>query len=187
LEGWGKKSADNLFAAIDRARRVPFDKFVYALGIAGIGSATARLIAKKFVSFSDFIAKLGDADGRTILESIDGIREITAADTVAFFRNPENLKIVNKLLEYVTVADIVDNTKQTAFTGKTMVFTGTLSISRDEAKSLAMAMGAKISSSVSKKTDYVVVGRDAGTKAGKAEELGIKMLSEDEFMSMCKD
>ena len=187
LEGWGKKSADNLFAAIDKAKMVPFDKFLYALGVGGIGSATARLIAKKFGSFAAFIDGMKSENGKAILESIDGIGEKTAADTIAFFCDSENLNTVAKLLEYVTVADFVDNTKQSVFTGKTIVFTGTMSVSRDEAKSLAMSMGAKVSSSVSKKTDYVVIGRDAGSKAGKAEELGIKILSEDEFMSICQN
>ncbi|MBO4284870.1 MAG: NAD-dependent DNA ligase LigA [Alphaproteobacteria bacterium] len=182
--GWGVKSAQNLFASINDKRKITLARFIYALGIRQVGSATALLIAKNYGSFDAFAEKMKAGDVEKLLE-IDGIGEAMTADIVAFFKEAHNLDVVENLRKYVHIEDYVDNTKSDSpLWGKTVVFTGTLaSLTRAEAKAKALSMGAKVAGSVSAHTDYVVMGQDAGSKAKKASELGVKILSEDEFLS----
>ncbi|MBQ9235515.1 MAG: NAD-dependent DNA ligase LigA [Alphaproteobacteria bacterium] len=184
-EGWGKKSTDKLFAAIDARRKITLPRFIYALGIRQTGIATARLIAKHYGRFEHFMSDMINKETLKVV-TIDGIGAAMALDMVEFFGEPHNLEIVRKLLEFVEVEEFVDTAKtDSQLAGKTVVFTGTLSkITRNEAKALALAAGAKVAGSVSAKTDFVVVGSDAGSKAKTAQELGITILSEDEFSAM---
>jgi len=184
-EGWGKKSVSNLFLAIDKSKHITLQKFVYALGIRQVGTATAYLIAKHYHNFKNFMDTM-IAQDLELLISIDGIGAAMAKDIVEFFKETHNLNIINQLLSVVQIEEFKDtvHTDSEIF-GKTIVFTGTLvSLTRSEAKSKALSFGAKVSGSVSANTDYVVAGENAGSKLKKAEELGIKVISEDEFNQM---
>ena len=184
-EGWGKKSAANLFKAINERRRISLARFIYALGIRQVGAATSRLIAQNFESFDNFAAET-EADRTEKLLAIDGIGESMAHDIVEFFKEEHNLATIRRLRQEVTVEDFAEQVNNDSpLAGKTLVFTGTLArLTRSEAKAKALAAGAKVAGSVSKNTDYVVLGEAAGSKAKKAAELGIVTLSEEEFLNL---
>lgn len=184
-EGWGKKSADNLFRAIRSRKEISLPRFIYALGIRQVGAATSLLIAKNYGSFNNFMEKMRIGDTEKLV-SIDGIGEAMAQDITEFFKEEHNLRIIAKLLNYVKVEDFEDTTDYNSpLSGKTVVFTGTLErMTRAEAKAKALSLGAKVAGSVSGSTDYVIMGSSAGSKAQKAQDLGIKILSEDEFLSL---
>lgn len=184
-EGWGKKSTQNLFNAIKQSSIISLQKFIYALGIRQIGTATAYLIAQHYHNFQDFMSAMIKQDIQTLI-SIDGIGASMAKDIVEFFKEQHNIDVINKLLSVVQINDFNDIiSSSSVLFGKTVVFTGTLvSLTRSEAKSKALAMGAKVSGSVSQNTDFVVAGENAGSKLSKAKELGIDIISEDEFNQM---
>lgn len=184
-EGWGKKSVENLFRAINGRRDISLPRFIYALGIRQVGTATSRLIAKNYGSFEHFRDDMVHGRTEKLLE-IDGIGEAMVNDIAGFFAEEHNLRTVNELLEQVKVEDFVDDTDYNSpIAGKTVVFTGTLErLTRAEAKAKALSLGAKVAGSVSKNTDYVIVGADAGSKAKKAQELGITVLNENEFLEL---
>jgi DNA ligase (NAD+) len=191
-EGWGRKSVDNLAAAIAARRRIPLRRFIYALGIPQVGQATARLLARQYGSLDAWrraMAAAGDpaGDAWRDLVNIDGIGPSMAADVTAFFAEPRNLEALDDLLGEVTVEDDLPPTMAgtSPLAGKTVVFTGTLeAMTRGEAKARAEALGAKVAGSVSKKTDYVVLGADAGAKAAKAADLGVTTLDEAAWLRM---
>ncbi|MDK9722110.1 MAG: NAD-dependent DNA ligase LigA [Rhodospirillales bacterium] len=189
--GWGAKSAENLFAAIAARRNISLERFIYALGIPQIGEATARLLAQHYETFDRFLqtcldAAKTDSDTRKELESINGIGPKMAADLVGFFAEDHNKKGVDELASLLSIQPAERQASvDSPVAGKTVVFTGALSrFTRDEAKVKAMALGAKVTDSVSKKTDYVVAGADAGSKAAKAAQLGVRLLSEEEWISL---
>ncbi len=186
-EGWGKKSVENLFNSINSRRTISLPRFIYALGIRQVGTATARLIAQHYHTFSAFMEDMIASDTAKLL-NIDGIGPAMAKDIVEFFQEIHNISLINRLLEQITVSDFNETiAKDTPFAGKTLVFTGTLpNLSRSEAKAKALAAGAKVAGSVSKNTDYVVMGADAGSKAKTAQELGIKIISEEEFLVLLR-
>lgn len=186
-EGWGQKSVDNLFNAINQRRTISLSRFIYALGIRQVGTATARLIAQNFGNWQSFAQEM-EAGEKEKLLAIDGIGESMANDIVEFFKEEHNRQTIKKLLEQVTIEDFVDDVDYNSpIAGKTIVFTGTLEkFTRSEAKAKALSLGAKVAGSVSKNTDYVVVGADAGSKAAKAAELGVAVLSEGEFADLIK-
>jgi DNA ligase (NAD+) len=190
-EGWGEKSAANLFAAIDARRTIPLDRFIFALGIRHVGAVTARLLARTYGSWSAFAEAMAAAHGAEgeawdHLLSVDGVGDVLARALVEFFAEPHNREAVDRLLPHLTIEDVVAPSGEGgALAGKTIVFTGTLErMSRAEAKARAEALGAKVSGSVSGKTDYVVAGAEAGSKLRKAEQLGVAVLSEDEWREM---
>ncbi len=190
-EGWGKQSVANLLAAIERRREIPLDRFIYALGIRQVGQVTARLLAKCYGSFDawrDAMIAAEDPTGAAYadLDNIEGIGPSVATDIVAFFAEQHNLEVLEDLRRELTIEDFAgsDGASET-LGGKTLVFTGTLeTMTRSEAKARAEALGAKVAASVSKNTDYVVVGADAGSKAKKAAELGVTVLSETDWLEM---
>jgi DNA ligase (NAD+) len=187
-EGWGAKSVDNLLHAIEAKRSISMKRFLYALGIPQIGQATALLLAKNYGNFQHFESEIIKAqdetnESYTNLASIDGIGPSMAKDLIHFFQEQHNQDVISGLLNEITIEPYAHVIQESIFSGKTLVFTGTLTtMSRDEAKNNALKLGAKVAGSVSSKTDYVVVGSDAGSKAAKAKELGVKCLSEDEFL-----
>ncbi len=185
-EGWGKLSTQKLFAAIKARRKISLPRFIYALGIPQVGSATALLLAKNYGSF-DALQKDMCAKETAKLVAIDGIGGNMAQDIVEFFGEEHNLRVIEQLRKYVEVENYVtEEITDSPLSGKTVVFTGTLeTLTRAEAKALAQKMGAHVAGSVSAHTDYVVVGADAGSKAKKAAELGVKTLNEAEFAQMC--
>jgi DNA ligase (NAD+) len=191
-EGWGKQSVAKLLAAIEARREIAMERFIYALGIRQAGEATAKLLAKNYGSFAHWREAMIEAkDPKSAafheLDSIDGIGPSVAADIVGFFAEPHNLALLDDLLGEVKPLDYAGPVaaKDSPVAGKTIVFTGTLTrMSRPEAKARAESLGAKVGESVSRKTDYVVVGADAGSKAKKAAELGLTMLDEDAWLKL---
>src|SRR5439155_10696629 len=189
-EGWGKQSVAKLLGAIESRRRIALERFIYSLGIRQVGEATAKLLARNYGSFAhwrDAMVEAKDAESQGFheLDSIDGIGPSVAADIVGFFAEPHNLSLLDDLLDEVTPLDYAGPAiaRDSAVAGKTVVFTGTLErMTRPEAKARAEALGARVGESISKKTDYVVVGADAGSKAKKAAALGVPMLDEDGWL-----
>ena len=190
-EGWGRQSADNLVAAIAARATIPFDRFIFALGIRQVGQATARLLAKQYgnlVAWRDAMDDAQDRDSETYgdLVNIDGIGPSVADDLLAFFAEPHNRDALADLdlLMKVGAFEAPDE-GSSPVAGKTVVFTGSLeTVTRNEAKARAETLGAKVAGTVSKKTDYVIVGADAGSKARKAEALGVAILSEQEWLEL---
>ncbi len=184
-EGWGTKSVKKLFEAIEKSKNISLQKFIYALGIRQVGAATAYLIARHYHSFDSFMSAMIQKDLQLLI-SIDGVGPAMAKDIVEFFNEEHNIFIIRELLKVVHIEDFkgIENTNSEIF-GKTVVFTGTLtSLTRNEAKSKALAFGAKVAGSVSANTDFVVAGENAGSKLSKAQELGIKIISEDDFIKI---
>ncbi len=190
-EGWGPKSAEKLFEAINAKRTIGLDRFIYALGIRQIGQTTAKTLAKVYTSYENWVEKMvlaanGDEDNKDYqdLIEIDGVGADMAEDLMHFFSETHNIDFLKALVgPQIQVQDlIIEDTSNSPIAGKTVVFTGTLEhLSRAEAKSQAENLGAKVSGSVSKKTDYVIAGAEAGSKAKKAQELGVTILSEEEW------
>jgi DNA ligase (NAD+) len=190
-EGWGERKLGKLLNAIEGRRRVPLERFVFALGIRRIGESNAKLLARHYHSFAEWRAKMLAAriigsEAREELGSIQGIGPAIATELAEFFAEPHNLDALDALAAEVTPEDVeIVAAEGNPFAGKTVVFTGTLeTMSRDEAEAQAERLGAKVTKSVSKKTDFVVVGADAGSKATKAAELGVKTLTEAEWREM---
>ena len=205
-EGWGEKSVTNLFAAIDARRTMPLNRVIYALGIRQVGEATARLLALNYGSFGAWRAameqvsaerhanreeqKKPDNVGEAYAElcNIDTIGMAVADELAGFFDadNAENRSVLDELDKVLDIEEVAaPEATDSPVAGKTVVFTGTLvTMTRGEAKAKAESLGAKVSGSVSKKTDYVVVGADAGSKAKKAQELGVEVLSEEAWQEM---
>jgi DNA ligase (NAD+) len=189
-EGFGETSAGNLFAAIAARRNVPLNRFIYALGIRHVGEATAKELARHFGSaeaLQRVAAEAQDREGEAFAEltSIEGIGEVVAEAVADFFGEPHNREIVEDLLRQVKVVPVEARAASSAVSGKTIVFTGSLEkITREEAKALAERLGAKVAGSVSKKTDLVVAGANAGSKLAKARELGIETIDEEEWLKM---
>ncbi len=191
-EGWGEQSAAKLREAIEARRTIALERFIYALGIPQVGQQTAKLLARHYRSFRRWRQAMREAQDREgeawrELNDIHGIGEDTATDIAGFFAEKHNLALLDDLLEEVTVTDYegARAPAHSPLVGKTIVFTGTLtSMSRSEAKARAEALGANVSASVSGKTDYLVVGADAGSKAEKAKALGVKTMSEEEWLAL---
>ncbi len=189
-EGWGPQSVDNLLRAIEERRRIALERFIYALGIPQVGEATARLLARTYRTLPAWRRAMTAAEDRAgeayeELTSIEGIGPAVADDILAFFAERHNREVLEALAREVEVAAFVPPAAASAIAGKTVVFTGTLErMTRNEAKARAEALGASVAGSVSKKTDYVVVGADAGSKAAKARELGVTALSEAEWLAL---
>ena len=189
-EGWAERSVSNLLAAIEERRTIPFERLIYALGIRQVGQATARLIARQYRTLPDWrdaMAEALDREGEAYREltDIDGIGPSVAADILDFFREPHNLDVVEDLEEQLEISAPEAVAAESAVSGKTVVFTGTLeTMTRAEAKATAESLGARVAGSVSRKTDYVVVGADAGSKAKKAEELGVSILTERDWRDL---
>ncbi len=185
FEGWGEKSATNLFAAINKRRSISLERFLYAFGIRHVGAVTARLLASTFMNIDALLQAAVMLDFTQILCDIDGIGSKVANSIAAFFAEPHNVEIIKDLLVYINVQPFVANISTSTHMGKSIIFTGSLSaMSRAEAKAKAEAIGMKVVSSISSKTDYIVIGEDAGSKAAKAKELGVKILSEEEWLGM---
>ena len=184
LEGWGQKSALNLFDAIDKRRVCSLNRFIYALGIPEIGEATAKDIAGHFKSWSTFQESAMASNAPENLMKIDGIGEVMAKEIVDFFSEPHNQGLLKNLLTLMTVENAPDETGRIPWKGKTFVLTGTLSVARDEVKARIQELGGKVSGSVSSKTAYVVAGSDPGSKYQNAKKLNIPILNEEEFKKL---
>lgn len=191
-EGWGKRSAEKLFEAIHKARTVRLDRLIYALGIPQIGEVTAKLLAKHYGDYAHFekaliaAAHMVDSPERQDLLSLNGLGESMVQDLVDFFQEDHNVHVLKTLVPHLMIESVVVAfVEGSPVAGRTVVFTGTLTtLSRPEAKAQAERLGAKVAGSVSSKTDYVVVGADAGSKATKAKELGLTILDEEAWLGL---
>ena len=192
-EGWGETSAGNLVAAIHDRQTIPLERFIYALGIRQVGQATARTLARHHGSSAGWRNAMMEAldptsDAYQDLVNIDGIGPSVAADITSFFSESHNREALDDLQSFLTVEDAAQPAGGgSPISGKTLVFTGSLQeMTRSEAKARAEALGAKVAGSVSRKTDYVVIGADAGSKARKAQELGVTTLTEAEWLDLIR-
>jgi DNA ligase (NAD+) len=191
-EGYGETSVRNLFTAINARREISLERFIYALGIRNIGETTARALARGYgtwQAFHDASLRVAqdDADARADMDALDQIGDTVIDSIATYFKADRNVKIVENLKKHVEVLDAEKPAQDSPITGLTIVFTGTLEkMTREEAKALAERLGAKVSGSVSKKTDYVVAGAEAGSKLKKAAELGVKVLEEQQFIDLVK-
>ncbi|MEA2880982.1 MAG: ligase [Bradyrhizobium sp.] len=189
-EGYGATSVGNLFASIRRRREISLDRFIYALGIRHVGETTALALARGYGSwqaFHDAALKVAADDAEAIAEmdALDQIGDTVIAAVKAYFGESHNRGIVERLTKHVKIEDAEQPKTDSAVAGKTVVFTGSLErMTRDEAKATAERFGAKVSSSVSKKTDLVVAGPGAGSKLKEAEKLGVKVISEDDWLKL---
>jgi len=179
LPGFKEKAAQNIIDALAAVSEVPLHRFLVGLSIEHVGEETARLIAEHFGSLEKLLhASLSE------ISVIHGVGDIVAQSVVAYLQNPEHIKVMNGLLKHIQVLE-TNGSVEGIFSGKTLVFTGTLpTLGRDEAKDLARSHGGQISNSVSKSTDYVVLGENAGSKKHEAIELGITTLTEESFLKM---
>jgi DNA ligase (NAD+) len=181
-EGWKEKSVDNLLAAIEAKRRPDGPRFLFGLGIRHIGIVTARDLLKCFGTIEELRHVATAEEGEAELSSVQGVGPVVAVALVDFFHEPHNQQALDDLLSEVSPQPFVSNARQTEWSGKTIVFTGSLeTMSRDEAKAQAERLGARAAGSVSAKTDLVVAGRGAGSKLKKAEELGVRVIGEPEW------
>ena len=189
-EGFGETSVKNLFAAIAARRRIGLDRFIYGLGIRHIGETTAIVLSRGYLSADAFLAAMDkvaarDAEAIAELDALDQVGEAVIEAAAAYFAEDHNRRIVQNLVAQLEILDAEKPKTDTAVAGKTVVFTGALEkMTRDEAKAQAEALGAKVASSVSKKTDIVVAGPGAGSKLKTAAELGIQVLTEDEWLAL---
>jgi DNA ligase (NAD+) len=181
-EGWKEKSVDNLLAAIDAKRAPDGPRFLLGLGIRHVGIVTARDLLECFGTVDELRRVATSENAQAELSSVEGVGPVVAEALVDFFHEPHNRKALDDLLSEVSPKPFASDAKQTEWSGKTIVFTGSLeTMSRDEAKAQAERLGARAAGSVSAKTDLVVAGPGAGSKLKKAEELGIRVIGEQDW------
>jgi DNA ligase (NAD+) len=190
-EGFGATSVRNLFAAIDARRTIALHRFIFALGIRHVGEGNAKLLARHYGTVEAFRAAMiaagegPQSEAYQDLNAIEGIGTVVANAIVEFFAEPHSVKAVDDLLGEIEVQPAEKAKTDSPIAGKIVVFTGSLEkFTRDEAKATAERLGAKASGSVSKKTDYVVAGPGAGSKLAEANKLGVKVLTEDEWLAL---
>ncbi|AVP87521.1 NAD-dependent DNA ligase LigA [Candidatus Phycorickettsia trachydisci] len=192
LDGWGKKSVDNLLANIEKAKNTSLDKFIYALGIRYLGQTNSFMLAKEFKTANNFLSALIELnkDNKEILEKldlIDGMGAKTLQGIYEFALHEPNIQMVRNFISVLSIKDLVFEANS-AISGLNIVFTGTMqSMSRSEAKMIAQNLGAKVGSAISSNTDILVVGEGSGSKLKKAKELSIKTLSEQEWKELIKE
>jgi DNA ligase (NAD+) len=192
-DGFGETSVRNLVASIEKRRTIALDRFIYALGVRHIGETTAITLARGYGSARAFLEAMDqvardDEAAKADLDALDQIGDAVIDATAAYFAEDHNRKIVARLYTEITIEDAEKPKTDTAVAGKTVVFTGSLErMTREEAKARAERLGAKVASSVSKKTDLVVAGPGAGSKLKTAAELGIETLTEDEWLALIGD
>ena len=189
-EGWGDKSATNLFDAIDDKRAIGLARLIYALGIRHVGENSAALLASHYTSWAAFedamtAATIGEGPAWDDLISIDGVGAVMATSVVTTFHQDAERASIDRLVAQLQVQDAQAARSDSPVAGKTVVFTGTLErMTRAEAKARAEALGAKVSGSVSAKTDILIAGPGAGSKAKKAADLGIETMDEDSWLAL---
>jgi DNA ligase (NAD+) len=189
LPKFGEKSAEKLIVAIEKSKRVTLAKLLYALGIRYVGEETSELLAQKFAAakLSDFLKNIS-LSTVTDLSAIDGVGAVVAAAVKDYFSRTENIKLLHELEALgITLRPLEVIATKSPISGKVFVLTGELdNFSRDEVKSMIKLAGGHVSSAVSAKTDYLVLGREPGSKYAEAKRLGIKILTEKELFDLIK-
>ena len=189
-EGWKAKSVENLLRAIQTRRQIGLDRVIFALGIRRVGSTNARLLARHYGNFANWRAQMLAAtvvgsEERLALGSILGVGKALADELAAFFSEARNVEVLDRLAHELTIGDAVAKAEGGALSGKILVFTGSLeTMTRPEAKARAEALGARVTDTVSKRTDLVILGADAGSKAKRAAELGVRTITEAEWQEL---
>lgn len=193
-DGFGKTSAANLFAAIDEKRDIPLNRVIYGFGIRNVGNTASQILATHYGSWDTFAkamdnAETGEGSVWDDLTAIDGFGAVMATSVITAMQNPEERASIDALVSELRIEDVVPpDTSDSPVAGKTVVFTGTLEkMTRAEAKSRAEALGAKVSGSVSAKTDILIAGPGAGSKAKKAADLGVQTIDEDAWLALIGD
>ncbi|MDA7705758.1 NAD-dependent DNA ligase LigA [Rickettsiales bacterium] len=193
-ENWGEKSINNLFKAINDRRKIDLHRLIYAIGIRHIGQKNSKLLAKYFISFDNFVAKLSQisqlsnpysSEEFKDFENIDGIGGKIAKSIIQYFSYQSNVNLLQKLSHELVIIDhqIIDSNSK--YEGKIIVFTGSMAkMSRSEAKEVAEKLGFRVSNSISKKTDFLVAGEKSGSKLKKAQDLDINILNEDDWVNI---
>jgi DNA ligase (NAD+) len=192
VEGFGETSVRNLFAAIEARREIALERFIYALGIRHVGETTAIALARGYGSWTAFhdaclrLAK-DDEEAKEEMDALDQIGDTVIESLHDYFSETHNRRRIERLAAQVNILEAEKPRSDSKIAGKTVVFTGTLEqMTRDEAKASAERLGAKVSGSVSKKTDYVVAGPGAGSKLAEANKLGVAVLTEDEWAKLIR-
>jgi DNA ligase (NAD+) len=190
IEGYGETSVRNLFGAIEARRRIPLERFIYALGMRHVGETTALALARGYGSWQAFhdaclaVAK-DDEEAIAEMDALDQIGDTVIKSVAAYFGESHNRGIVERLTKEVTILDAEKPKSNSSISGKTVVFSGSLEkMTRDEAKANAERLGAKAASSVSKKTDYLIAGPGAGSKLNEAKKHRVTVLTEDEWLKL---
>jgi DNA ligase (NAD+) len=190
IEGYGETSVRNLFGAIEARREIALERFIYALGMRHVGETTALALARGYGSWDAFheaclkVAK-DDEEAIAEMDALDQIGDTVIKAIAAYFAESHNRGIVERLTKEVTIIDAAKPKSNSPIAGKTVVFTGSLEkMTRDEAKATAERLGAKVSGSVSTKTDYVVAGPGAGSKLKDAQKHDVQVLTEDEWLTL---
>jgi DNA ligase (NAD+) len=185
-DGFGATSVAKLFAAIDARRRIALDRVIFALGIRHVGEVAATTLARHFGTWPAFERAVTDPAARADLLAIDGVGSVMADSLIAAFANPAERAAIDALVAQLTeVTPVIWRVADSPVSGKTVVFTGTLErMTRAEAKARAEALGAKVAGSVSAKTDILVAGPGAGSKAVKAAELGVQVMDEAAWLAL---
>lgn len=201
LEGFGEKSAENLINAIEKSKDIPLHKFIFSLGVRQVGEVAAKDLAKKFGSFENLVSEIDklieNKKGKTILElkeefAVAGLGEKSLESILEYFENKKNRKFLEEMQKIVRIKEEKKELKKenSNFKNKTFVITGTLSKPREEFQNIIESLGGKISSSVSKKTDYVLLGENEdskiSTKEKTARDLGVKIIDESDFNNLLK-
>lgn len=187
MQGFGVKSAQNLQKNIEKAKNTSLEKFIFAIAIRHIGEINSKLLSSLFITaskFLEFTREIYDGNYQMLdlISNIDGIGDKACDNIKLFCKNIKNIKMITDLLGILQIEDYKNNNSGSILSNKTIVFTGTMeSMSRSEAKAVAEKLGAKVSSQISKSTDILVAGKDAGSKLAKAKEFGTKILTEDEW------
>lgn len=188
--GWGARSVANLLAAIDQRRQIGLDRVIFALGIRHVGETASRLLARHYHDWPSFIVAIDEAHDEAspawaALNAIDGVGSVLARSLTAAFAQPTERAAIDRLALELDIQPVSAPAAETAISGQTVVFTGTLErMTRAEAKARAEAMGAKVAGTVSTRTDLVIAGPGAGSKAKKAADLGIRVIDEDEWLKI---
>ncbi|MHC0449311.1 MAG: NAD-dependent DNA ligase LigA [Candidatus Lariskella arthropodorum] len=183
FQGWGRKSLEALFSAIQKSRNISLEKFIYSLGIRSVGKSAAKLLSARYCNFDNFFSAAKNLDEEDSID-INGLGPITTAEIRKFFQDQSNIAEIVDLVKYVAIEEYasLNNTNTLPLFGKKILFTGTLKLkTRDEAEKLAVENGATITSSVTKNLDYLVVGENPGSKLQKAENIGVKVIDESSF------
>lgn len=182
LDGWGNKSFENLIQNINKSKKIDLQKFIYSLGIRYIGEINSQTLASYFISINNFLKK---AKNSINLENIDGLGPKVIKSLTEFLSYSPNIKEIEKIISYCQILNYKKINSDSIFNNKYIIFTGKLTLmSREEAKNKALLLGARISSSVNEKTDYIIYGEKPGSKLKKAKDLKISILTEEEWITM---
>jgi len=191
FNGWGKKSVTNLYKSIKEASKISLERFIYALSIRFVGISNAKILARNYENIDNLIFEMQQANNLESeeyfkLNNIDGIGEKLSQAVINYFNRKENIELINNLRKKIIIEPFKLNISNSELNNKVVVFTGKLiNYSRLEAKNLAERNGAKVSGSISKNTNYLIQGEGSGSKIKKAQELGIEVISEEDFSKLC--